>query len=147
MKKNHNYPAAKKICLGFFTAVMIFIVSSCSQKIAFQTSSVVPAARGTVKVKKDNNQNYTIKIQLTGLAEVKRLQPPKEFYVVWMESSQEPVKNLGQIKSSSSMLSKTLKASFESVTPIKPTRIYITAEDYATAQYPGGMVILTTDRF
>ena len=110
-------------------AVVIFSFSACAKKISFQTSSVVPAARGSVKVKKDNNSNYRIQIKLFNLAEVKRLDPPKQAYVVWMESDQQAVKNMGQINSSNSMLSKTLKASFETVTAFKPIKIFITYEE------------------
>ncbi len=138
---------SKKIFFTTASLLLLILFTSCAKKINFSTSSVVPAARGTVKVKKDNNHNYVIKIQLNGLAEVKRLQPPKLTYVVWMESDQQVAKNIGQINSSSSMLSKTLKASFETVTPLKPTKIFITAEDDAATQYPGDMVVISTERF
>ena len=128
-------------------AVVIFSFSACAKKISFQTSSVVPAARGSVKVKKDNNSNYRIQIKLFNLAEVKRLDPPKQAYVVWMESDQQAVKNMGQINSSNSMLSKTLKASFETVTAFKPIKIFITAEDDAAVLYPGMQLVLSTSNF
>jgi hypothetical protein len=61
-----------------------------------------------------------------------------------METEQEPVKNIGQINSSSSLLSKRLKGSFETVSSIKPTKIFITAEDDGTIQYPGTQILTTT---
>jgi hypothetical protein len=122
---------------------LIIFLGSCSRKIAFQTSSVVPAAEGTVKVKKDNNNNYHIEVEITNLAEPNRLQPPKKTYVVWMETDLEPTKNIGQINSSSGFLSKRLKASFDAVSAIKPTRIFITAEDDGTVQNPGMQVLST----
>jgi hypothetical protein len=63
-----------------------------------------------------------------------------------METDQQPAKNIGQINSSSGMLSSRLKASFETVSSTKPSKIFITAEDDVSAQYPG-QVILTTDNF
>lgn len=128
-------------------AVIIFSFSACAKKISFQTSSVVPAARGSVIVKRDNNSNYRIQIKLFNLAEVKRLDPPKQAYVVWMESDQQAEKNMGQINSSNSMLSKTLKASFETVTAFKPIKIFITAEDDAAVLYPGTQLVLSTSNF
>jgi hypothetical protein len=122
---------------------VIFFFGSCSRKIAFQTSSVVPAAEGTVKVKKDNNNNYHIEVEIANLAEPNRLQPAKKTYVVWMETDLEGAKNIGQINSSSGFLSKRLKASFDAVSAIKPTRIFITAEDEGTVQYPGMQVLST----
>jgi hypothetical protein len=88
----------------------IFLFASCARKIAFQSSTIVPGAEGTVKVKKDNNSNYTIQVELSNLAEPGKLEPAMKTYVIWMETEQEPVKNIGQINSSSSFLSKRLKA-------------------------------------
>lgn len=127
--------------------LILFYFSSCAKKISFQGSSVVPAARGDVKVKKDNNNNYNIQISVNNLAEPKRLQPSKTAYVVWMETSDNATKNIGQINSSTGFLSSKLKASFESVSSTKPTRIFITAEDDAGTQYSGSMVVLTTNDF
>lgn len=138
---------AKNIFLGVLATTMIFLFDSCTRKISFLTSSVVPAARGSVKVKKDNNNNYAIQIHLINLAEVQRIQPSRRTYVVWMETAAEATKNIGQINSSTSLLSKKLKASFGTVSSIKPTRIFITAEDDAGIQYPGEQVILSTDKF
>jgi hypothetical protein len=121
--------------------------TSCAKKIAFQTSTIVPAARGDVKIKKDDNKNYLIQVELENLAEVNRLDPPKKAYVVWMESDDSMVKNIGQITSDSKFLSSKLKASFETVTPVKPSKIYITAEDDADVQFPGKQLIMETNRF
>jgi len=127
--------------------IVLFFFSSCARKISFQTSSVVPAARGDVKVKKDNNNNYSIQISLNNLAEPKRLEPSKNTYVVWMESSDNVTKNIGQINSSTGFLSNKLKASFETVSSTRPTKIFLTAEDDAGIQYPGTQVVLTTNDF
>jgi hypothetical protein len=45
--------------------------TSCSKKVAFQTSSIVPA--GDVKITKDDNKNYLVEIKVENLAEVSRL--------------------------------------------------------------------------
>ncbi|HMU09643.1 MAG TPA: hypothetical protein PKC54_06530 [Ferruginibacter sp.] len=137
----------KRFLTTTMAILMILVLASCARKMTFLTSSIVPAARGDVKVKKDNNSNYVIKIKLTNLAEVKRLEPSRHAYVVWMESHGSEIKNLGQINSSSSMLSKTLKASFETVSSSRPSKIFITAEDEASVLSPGSMVILSTSSF
>jgi hypothetical protein len=146
MEEKKLHVMVKKIALGISAIVMILAFESCSHKISFATSSVVPAARGTVKIKKDNNHNYVIKLDIFNLAEVKRLQPAKQAYLVWMVTDGETTKNIGQINSSSSLLSKKLKASFESVSATRPTKIFITAEDDVTTQYPG-LQILSTNNF
>jgi hypothetical protein len=127
--------------------VVLLLLNSCSKKISFLTSATVPAARGYAKVKKDKNNNYMIQLQISNLAEVKRLQPSRETYVVWMETADQAAKNIGQIKSGSGMLSRKLKASFETVSAIKPTRIFITAEDDAGVQFPGDIIVLSTGGF
>ncbi len=133
--------------LVFFSLVMLTTLFSCSQKVSFQTSTVVPAAEGSVKMKKDNNNNYGIKIFLANLAEPERLQPSKNSYVVWMETDDNATQNIGQINTSTGFMSSKLKASFETVSSVKPTKIFITAEDDPGVQYPGMQVVLTTESF
>lgn len=147
MKKTRPDALTHTILFGGLAMLMLVSLGSCARKVSFLTSSVVPAARGTVKVKKDNNDNYRIQVNLTNLAEVKRLQPPRQTYVVWMVTGQEAIKNIGQINSSTSLLSNKLKASFETVSSVKPNKIFITAEDDANIRYPGTQVILSTDNF
>lgn len=142
-----NTPRIGSKILGILAVSFIISLSACTSKYAFQTSSVVPAARGNVKVKKDGNENYLIKVDVSNLAEVKRLQPAKEAYVIWMVSDEDVTKNIGQINSSSSMMSSKLKASFQTVSSLKPHRIFITAEDNAGITVPGGVVILSTNKF
>ena len=117
----------KNMLLGL-TATMLFLFASCSKKISFLTSSVVPAARGDVTVKRDKNKNYVIALDISDLAEVNRLQPAKETYVVWIETDSQIVRNVGQIKSSTSLLSKKLRASFETVSSYQPYNIYYCRE-------------------
>jgi hypothetical protein len=136
-----------KMMQPLLVAAIAILAVSCSRKISFLTSAEVPAARGFVKVKKDNNRNYVIQVELNNLAEVERLQPARKAYVIWMETSEEAVKNIGQIKSASRMLSSKLNASFHSVSALKPTKIFITAEEDAGIQYPGNPVLLTTNGF
>lgn len=147
MKLLSYTPTFKNISSVFLITAMMLLFNSCARKTNFQTSSVVPAARGSVKVKKDDNNNYVIKMKMTGLAEAKRLEPAKQVYVVWMETDDHAIKNLGQINSNSSLLSKTLKASFETVSPFKPIKIFITAEDKADVAYPDTQVVLSTSNF
>lgn len=141
LKKNNFYTL-------IMVAVLLFTFGSCATKNSFLSSPVVPAARGTVKVSQDNNDNYVIKVNVTNLAEASRLQPAKNMYVVWMEGEDNETKNLGQMTSSSSFMSKNLKASFETVSPVKPKKIFITGENDPSVQYPNySDMILTTDYF
>lgn len=127
--------------------VVILVASSCSNKISFLTSTVVPAARGTVKIKNDSNKNHTINIALLNLAEPERLNPAKKMYMVWMETDQGATKNIGQIMTDNGTFSKTLKADFKTVTSFTPVKIFITAENDANVQSPSWEIILTTAKF
>jgi hypothetical protein len=139
--------AILKLCL--LSLVTIIYISSCSstKKVSFNDSTVVPGAEGTVKVKKDNNSNFHIDVNVENLADSKKLSPSKNAYVVWIETKETGTKNIGQVHSSSGMFSKIRKASIETVSPAKPTRIFVTAEDDALIQSPGTQIILTTDSF
>lgn len=129
------------LCL---VASLMILLSSCASKTPFLTSEIIPAARGYVKVDRDKLQNYNIELSLEYLAEAERLTPPKETYVIWMESDQNSTKNIGQINTTSG--SNKLKASFETSSSFEPTRIFISAEDNGTVSYPGSQIVLTTGR-
>jgi hypothetical protein len=137
----------KNILLGIFTLMIVLSLESCAKNFSFLTSTVVPGAQGSVKLKRDNNKNYVIQIELSDLADVTRLQPAKQVYVVWMDTDQSETKNLGQLNSKTSFFSKRHKAFLKTVSSSNPIKIFITAEDQASIQYPGNMVVLSTDRF
>jgi hypothetical protein len=123
-------------------SVLLVVGTSCSNKTTFLTSTVVPAAERTIQWKKDSNDNYVIMLKMVNLAEVERLQPPKKAYVVWMENNEGRAKNLGQINSIHETFTMKLKASFETVSSFKPTKVFITAEDEANVEYPSSMIVL-----
>ncbi len=146
--KYSNIPFFRKVLFSCLVFALIVTLSSCSTiKASFLNSAVVPAAIGDVKVKKDANDNYSIKIEIENLADPQRLQPAKQAYLVWLEMDKSTVKNIGQIKTSGSLLSSKLRASFETVSAFKPIKIFITAEDDLNVQYPLGIVVLTTNYF
>ena len=125
--------------------ILLLLLTSCSRKLQFARSTIVPAAEGRVKIKKDKNKNYAVDVDIKNLAEAERLQPPKKTYVVWIETNQDRSKNIGRLNSSTGLFSKTLKASLNTVTPYEPNRVFITAEDDAEISYPAGQTVLTTD--
>lgn len=135
--------SAKRI----FIAGIVVNLLACSPKIPFETSTVVPTADGSVKVKKDGNNNYSIDINIKHLANPNRLVPSKSLYVVWAETKENGTKNIGRLNTSSGLLSSTLKSSLRTVSPVKPTMIFITAENDAAIQYPGSQVVMTTRNF
>jgi hypothetical protein len=125
--------------------IVICILSSCSKKMTFLPSPLVPAAEGSVKVKTDKNMNYAVDLNVINLAGPERLQPAKSNYVVWAQTEQDGVKNIGSLQSSRGLFSKTLKGSLETVLPYKPEKFFITAEDEVSPAYPGNQIVLNTE--
>lgn len=147
MKAQKMNGLVKNIFLGIFVIMIGLPLTSCAKKIPFLNSSVVPAAKGFTTVKIDSNKNFVVKINVSDLAEVERLQTAKLTYVAWMETDQGNMENLGQLKSLTSFFSKRHKASLETVTPYKPTKVFITSESDINVQYPGTQIVLTTNPF
>lgn len=137
----------KNIALSTLTLTIAVLFSSCSEKVHFTNSAVVPAAEGSVTVKKDGNDNYTIDLDIMRLADPSRLTPPMAAYIVWMETAENGVKNIGQLKTSSGLFSKSLKSSLQTVTPFKPTGFFITGEESTTVQNPGSLTVMRTNSF
>ena len=119
----------------------LVLVSCGTSKMVFENSSVVPAATGDVKVKKDKNENYTVNLSVKNLAPAQKLTPSKELYLVWMEDGKNPVRKLGRMDPSSS-----LKASLTALSTTEPGKVFITAENNAEVTYPTGDVVLTTKK-
>ena len=135
----------KSLIAGLCLSMAVLIVSACSKKVNLNTSSRVPAARGFIKTKKDKNKNYAIDIKVFNLAEADRLQAGKKVYIVWLVSNNEYPKNIGQINSSTKQFSRKLTADFHSVSPVKPDKVFITAEEDGTVQTPGDYVVMSTE--
>jgi hypothetical protein len=144
--KNKLYSKLHPKNIAFYGVVIVLIISlsSCArqQRVPFTTSGVVPAAEGRVTLKTDKNNNYVVELDVSNLADVSRLDPPRNVYVAWMETERGQVRNLGRI-----ITSRNLNASLETVSTDRPRRIFITAENDESIQYPGNMLILTTDDF
>lgn len=134
----------RNIMIMTLVIIVSLFMQSCAKKYAFAISSIVPAAEGSVMVKKDKNKNYNIQLKVANLADPKRLSQPKDMYIVWMETDHSNNTNIGQLNTSSGMFSKSLKSSLNTVTSFKPTAFFITAENSADIQFPGGDVVLKT---
>ena len=132
--------------LAFAICVIIGIsLSSCARKLTFLNSSVTPAATGSVKIKHAKSGNYLIDVETRNLAPADKLSPPRKVYVVWMETQQNTVRNIGMMKSGNSLFSKNLKGGLQATSTSKPTSFFITAEDDGNTQYAGNEVVLKTN--
>jgi hypothetical protein len=136
-----------KIFIGAFALLILCSFDTSAKKVKFLTSALVPAARGYVKINHDKNLNYIISINISNLAEVYRLEPSKLTYIVWLVTEDGITMNMGKMKSTAGFFSKKLKATFVTATSLKPIKIFITAEDDPSRQYPGNQVVLSTASF
>ena len=132
----------KNVLLSIITVILLISFSSCSQKIIFKKSTITPAAEGYVLIKSDRNNNYSVNIKITNLAQVERIEPPQQTYIVWMETDMKQIKNIGRIASTNN-----LTVTMETVSAFKPIKIFITAENDNDAQFPSKYIILETEYF
>lgn len=137
-------PASISLRTITILTAIIFSVA-CTKKLNFSSSTIVPAAEGTVTYKKSSNNNYSVNAKVLHLADPKKLVPSKNHYVLWMETEDNGIKNLGQITSSSGWFSSTRKASLTTVTPFMPKSFFITAEDNPNISYAGNQIVLRTE--
>lgn len=124
-----------------------FLLGACAKKVAFNPSTTVPAATGSVKVKKDKNDNYGIELNVRNLPKPEDLQPPKRSYTVWMETRDNRALNIGSLDVSSSLFSKTRKGGMETTSSFKPVRVFVTPEDEQAPTIPSAEPILSTTLF
>jgi hypothetical protein len=130
-----------------FAFSLIVSAGGCAKTIYFENSTVEPAAVGRVKLKKDNNKNYSIDVSVLHLASPERLTPKMDKYVVWIETGDDDIRNIGRINMGTGMFSRTLKGSLKTVTVHQPNKVFITAEPAGEISHPGTPVVLTTEKF
>lgn len=139
MKKTLPMKDAFKVLSFVFAAVLI---SACSSNIVFPTSEVVPAAEAVLKIDENKSNNYELQLEVQNLAEPERLTPPRRNYVVWMVTKKHGTINIGNLK-----VNRKNKAELETVTPYKPIRVFITAEDGDKVVLPSTQVVLDSGEF
>lgn len=129
---------AFKVLSYFFAAILM---SSCSNRYVFPTSEVLPAAEAEVEIEKNKNNNYEIELEVENIAQPDRLTPARRNYVAWAETESHGTVNLGNLGVSSKN-----KAELTTMTPYKPIRIFITAEDGSNVMRPSTQVVLDTGK-
>jgi hypothetical protein len=97
----------------------------------------VPGARAEVAISKDSNGNTRLKMTVQHLANLENLTPRASAYVVWLQERSGNSENQGQLK-----MDKNLKATFETVTPLKSFDVFVTAEQDARVKGPSGPEVL-----
>ncbi|MBN1132457.1 MAG: hypothetical protein JXR52_12660 [Bacteroidales bacterium] len=127
-----------KTIRNLLIGVIAVFLASCATTAKFPVSDVLPAAEITAKKKQDKNENSEITIKAKHLAGPERLNPPKKFYVVWINTDNGLI-NIGQL-----LNTKSNSAELKTVTPYKFKDIIITAEDTGNLTRPEGFTIART---
>ena len=122
------------ICLMF---ALICTVGYAAKKYPMTAASIVPGARAEVAVSKDKNGNTRLKMTVQHLANLENLTPRASAYVIWLQERSGNCENQGQLK-----MDKNLKATFETVTPLKSFDVFVTAEQDFRAKGPSGPEVL-----
>jgi hypothetical protein len=100
-------------------------------------ASMVPGARADVAITKDKNGNTRLKMTVQHLSNLENLTPRANAYVVWLQERGGNSENQGQLK-----MDKNLKATFQTVTPLKSFDVIVTAEQDVRAKDPSGPEVL-----
>lgn len=155
-KKTLSVILASMMLISFYSCAKKHTIAKTQQPAAAETMAskeaslpAIPAEnKGQVQIKRDASGNYVIQINLRELEEMNKLEATsKKAYIVWMNADNEKTKNLGQINSNSGWLSDKSKASFEALSLLKPTKVFITEEDMAGVKTPGKKIIWSTNSF
>jgi hypothetical protein len=116
--------------------------AGCAHKVIFEGSPLLPAADAKVKVGTDRNENTLVELVLKHVAPAKRLWPPKLLYVVWAESEEGKLVQLGQLR-----VNENREGHFNGTTPFDKLRLVITAEDEPRPEKPRLPYMLATEFF
>ncbi|HLO89785.1 MAG: hypothetical protein ACM3ME_10720 [Chloroflexota bacterium] len=124
----------KLISISIIMAGM-FMITACGKTTRFPVSAYAPAADIKAKTKIDKNNNHVITVTAKNLANADRIDSGST-YVLWMETKNNEVKNLGQLENKNAET-----ASLTTVTPFEPKEFFITLENSGSVSSPSGKEI------
>jgi hypothetical protein len=123
-----------------FTALLAFVFSAfgwAEDLHMKNVSTTQPAADAQLTHQKDDNGNVKVNIHFYHLARPDSLTPAKDAYVVWIEPNGQPPQNMGTIK-----VNDNLESEFQTRTPFKVFKVYVTAEQGPKVTAPSSDHIL-----
>lgn len=163
MKWNKNYHTSSLLVAFAVTALIAFGMQSCSKKsnssksTTAVTSEPAPAStpappppaeeKDGMQITRDAAGNYVIHLVMVNLQPVKLMKPVKEGYVVWVVTDAGVPVNIGNIEGANTWTDKKDKTRFEAAHPVKPVKVFVTAETDLKTQKPGTQVVWSTGNF
>lgn len=131
--KSSGFVAMAALFLGFFG-----LFGSSGRTFHLMPGTMVPAATGTVHVKRGkNNPNMDLDIKVKNLALPGSLTPPANEYIVWIEPHGDQPLKQGAIG-----VDGKLQGELKTQTTAKNFNVIITAERSEAVTSPSGPVIL-----
>lgn len=109
--------------VNLITMISSLFLISCGVVTKLPVSQTVPAADIKVNVKQDKSKNSIILLTAKNLAAPNRVDSTCNAYVLWINTKENGIKNLGQIINKNA---KTIKQKFS--TAFIPTEVTITLE-------------------
>jgi predicted small lipoprotein YifL len=114
--------------------------AGCGRKVRHTPLEFAPeqaGARAELRVSEDAADNTVVTLQVQGLAAAGEPGPPRRVYVAWVRpEGREAAERVGPLGADGAL---------RLVTPYRRFALFLTAEDEAAAEAPGGPVALRTE--
>jgi len=129
--------AMKKLFFPLLLAFALTAIGWSEDMHMKNVSTNQPAADAQLTHQKDDNGNVKVKIHFYHLAKPDSLTPAKDAYVVWIEPNGQAPQNMGAVK-----VNGNLESEFQTRTPFKLFKVYVTAEEGPKVTTPSSDHIL-----
>lgn len=117
-------------------AALAIFLAACASTTRFPISNVAPAAEIKAKTKVDKNNNNVVTVNAKNLASPDRVDPTSTAYVIWANTEENELINLGQLRNENAQT-----ATLTTLTPYNINEIIITAEPQGSVSTPSGTEI------
>lgn len=110
----------------------------CASKETLSASPALPAAEGSLKCGKADNDNTGIDLKVKHLANPERLTPPASVYVVWVKPDKDAApQNIGALEVDSDLTGR-----LKTVTALRRFELFVTGEATGQTPSPSGSPVL-----
>jgi hypothetical protein len=117
---------------------LVWPFGSSGKAFQMQANNIVPAANGTVTVKRDkDDRDSKIDVKVNNLAAPTSLAPSESVYIVWVKPNGDPPEKKGALG-----LGKNLSGELHVVTTAKDFEVFITGEPGESVTQPSGPEVL-----
>lgn len=130
-------PSARALTAAVLAWAMLGLVACSGHVIHLNPTTLVPAAQGRVQVSRDQNGNIVCQLSVKHLARPASLTPPRNTYVVWIQSDSAAPQSQGELR-----VTQNLQGQMRFITTLPRFDLFITAENNARVTAPTGPEVL-----